>query len=574
MPFFVLKPLAIVVLLGGLIFVHELGHFLVAKLLRVKVLRFSIGFGPPILSFRRGETEYWLAWLPLGGYVKMAGQEPGAEIAPEDRGRGFLEQAPWRRLLIALAGPAMNLILPFALFVGLATAQNGSETLAPVVGTVVPGQPADRAGLRPGDRILSVTGPDGTVALRYFSDLQEAVTPHPGETLTFAIERDGKRLPPVSFRTGSDERVNGVETVRLGVIGIRPYYPQAKVAPVAEGAAGGVEPFDTVIAVDGKPVVGAIELTRALQGAACRPVTLEVLREVPRPLPGAILGDVVRKRLEGVPSCDHGAPSLRIVDPWVSAAVAAVEPGSPAAAAGLKRGDVIVAVNGRAVRTADDLQRAVNVELGRLDDAGGYRTGTLTLADGRELRITARQRKYVDELSGKERTVPSLGLRTDRRALGDDEALEVDRVPFRRGAGEIVAVAWRSTVDQIRQLVVGIAKMLSGEIASSQMGSFIQIIQVTGEAVERGLGYYLVLMAFISVNLAIMNLLPIPVLDGGHIAQGLVEMVTRRPLSIRMREIANVVGLVLLISLMAFAFKNDLVRLWNANRPAAEETAR
>ncbi|HET7824870.1 MAG TPA: site-2 protease family protein, partial [Anaeromyxobacter sp.] len=108
MPDLLLKVGSIVLLLGGLIFVHELGHFFVAKALRVKVLRFSIGFGPRLFGVRRGETEYRISLLPLGGYVKMAGDDPSEEVAPADRGRGFLEQSPARRFVIAAAGPAMN----------------------------------------------------------------------------------------------------------------------------------------------------------------------------------------------------------------------------------------------------------------------------------------------------------------------------------------------------------------------------------------------------------------------------------------------------------------------------------
>ena len=156
MPDFLVKAAAVLVLLGGLIFVHELGHFLVAKLLGVKVVRFSIGFGPRLAGFRYGETEYCVSVLPLGGYVKMAGDDPTAELAPEDRGRGFLEQKPWKRLLIAAAGPLFNLGLPFVLIFALEVARNGEPTAAAVVGTVTAGSPAERAGLKPGDRILSV----------------------------------------------------------------------------------------------------------------------------------------------------------------------------------------------------------------------------------------------------------------------------------------------------------------------------------------------------------------------------------------------------------------------------------
>ena len=119
---------AVVLLLGGLIFVHELGHFLVAKALRVKVIRFSIGFGPRLLGVKRGETEYRLSALPLGGYVKMAGDDPSEAVAPEDRGRGFLEQRPWRRFAIAAAGPGMNLLFPGVIFVALTLAVASLES--------------------------------------------------------------------------------------------------------------------------------------------------------------------------------------------------------------------------------------------------------------------------------------------------------------------------------------------------------------------------------------------------------------------------------------------------------------
>src|SRR5512134_3603740 len=156
-----LKIGSIALLLGGLIFVHELGHFIAAKLLGVKVVRFSIGFGPRLFGFTRGETEYRIAALPLGGYVKMAGDDPTEELAEGDRGRGFLEQSPGRRFVIAAAGPAMNLVFPVVLYLAIALAQNGEPTPGPVIGTVSPGSPAAMAGLLPGDRLLSVTTPDG-----------------------------------------------------------------------------------------------------------------------------------------------------------------------------------------------------------------------------------------------------------------------------------------------------------------------------------------------------------------------------------------------------------------------------
>src|SRR5260370_1161668 len=154
------------------VFFHELGHLLVGKAVGVKAVRFSIGFGPRLISFQRGETEYRISLLPLGGYVKFAGDNPYEELAPEDRGRGFLEQQPWKKGLIAFAGPAANLILAVVLYFIVFAAPH--QELAAQVGYVKPQSPAAVAGLRYGDRITAIDGQP----LQGWSDLQEAIRAH------------------------------------------------------------------------------------------------------------------------------------------------------------------------------------------------------------------------------------------------------------------------------------------------------------------------------------------------------------------------------------------------------------
>jgi regulator of sigma E protease len=557
------KAITFVALLGVLIFVHELGHFLVAKLMNVKVVRFSIGFGRALLSFRRGETEYRIAAIPLGGYVKMAGDDPNAEIAPEDQGRGFLEQAPWKRLVIAVAGPAMNMLLPFLIIIAVIASGLGEEVIGSTIGTVIPGAPAQRAGLEPGDRIRAVTGPDGeTRRIRDFQDLQEAIAPNGDQTVTLELERAGKVLPPVTLHVQRDVRSNGLESVERGVIGVVPYYTPASAGPVAPGAAGPLEPFDLVVSAGGKPIANAVELERALAAAKCGPLDLEVVRELPRPLPGVVLADHARKALTGVPTCRDGKPSIRIVDPWVSATIAGVEPGGPADQAGLRRGDVVTAVNKQPVHTFNELSELVNREL-----AGG-KSGTFTLADGRTVAMAAQEEVTKNPLTGYDDHNWRVGLSPPAPAPVNPRTLDATPARFERSPGEIVAMAYRKTVEQIRFLVVATSKLFTGGINPNQTTSLLGVAVAVGEAVDQGLNAVLALLVAISVNLGIMNLLPIPVLDGGHIAQALVEMVTRRPLSIRMREVANVIGLVLLISLMLFAFKNDIVRQLEKGRPA------
>ncbi|BDG02457.1 RIP metalloprotease RseP [Anaeromyxobacter oryzae] len=544
---------SIVVLLGGLIFVHELGHFLVAKALGVKVVRFSIGFGPRLFGVTRGETEYRISILPLGGYVKMAGDDPSEVPAPEDRGRGFLEQPPWKRLLIAVAGPASNLLFPAAIYLALALAQNGTPTAGPVVGTVAPGSPADRAGLRPGDRILAVTAPGAAPRpVRYFGDLRDLVSPHAGEPLAFEIEREGQRVAPVTITPSSERESNPIETTERGVIGVTPYYAPALVAPATPGAAGPLQPFDLVVKAGGAPVRNAGDLERALAKAACAPIDLEVVREGTLPMPGAELARYETVALGGVPTCAGEARVIRLADPTVSSFVAAVEPGSPAALAGLRRGDAIVAVNGRPVRSllrdlpAKDWKPGVPVKL--------------ALADGRTIEIVPGRRTVKDEISGKQVDLPVVGFEPDRRVPVDAKALVAAQVPLDRGLGEIAGLAVQQLREVVRITVLGIVRIATGKISFENVGGPLMLFQIAREAAEEGWESFLFKMALISVNLGLMNLLPIPVLDGGHIAQAAVEGVTRRPLSMRAREVANVVGLILLVVLMGFVFKNDIVR--------------
>jgi len=548
------KAGAFLVLLGGLIFVHELGHFLVAKALRVKVLRFSIGFGPRLFGVQRGETEYRISALPLGGYVKMAGDDPNEVVAPEDRGRGFLEQTPWKRLAIAVAGPGMNLVFPGAIIVALAFADLGKPTPAPVIGTVAPGQPADAAGLRPGDRVLSVAAPgEPARPIRDFEDLRHAVSPHPGEPLVLRVERDGKEIAPITLVAGVAEDHNPIEVTRRGVLGVISSYATSTVAPVAPGAAGPLQPFDLVVAAAGKPVRNAPELGAALAAAACAPLDLEVIRERPVELPGANLGSYEALTLRGVPTCAGGKPTFRLADPEVSTFVAAVTPGGPAAKAGIVRGDAIASIDGKPVHSFVDVEAL----------GAGFKVGVpiaVGLADGRTVQLVPETKTLVDDLTKERSDLPWVGFVASRRTEVSGAALSIGTVPYSRGPGELVADAWSKLVGVVRTNVLALAAIVTGRISFKGLGGPIMIYSMATGAAERGLGPFLQLMAIISVNLALMNLLPIPVLDGGHIAQAALEGVTRRPLSIRAREIANVVGLILLITLMAFVFRNDIMR--------------
>jgi regulator of sigma E protease len=185
----------------------------------------------------------------------------------------------------------------------------------------------------------------------------------------------------------------------------------------------------------------------------------------------------------------------------------------------------------------------------------------LGLADGRDVLLVAAKEKFVDELTREERARWVLGFHPERRRMVDAAALVVEEIPMQRSVPEMAAFAWEQLHTVVRLTVLGIAKIVTGQISFKTVGGPLMLFSIASEAAEEGWSSFLFQMALISVNLALMNLLPIPVLDGGNIAQALLEAVTRRPLSARARVVAQAVGLALLVTLMLFVFKNDIVRL-------------
>ena len=472
---------------------------------------------------------------------------PTQPVAPEDAGRTFLEQPPWKRLAIAFAGPAANLVFPFVVYLALGLAQNGTPVPGPVIGTVAPGSPAAVAGLLAGDRVEAVEGPgEAPRPVRYFSDLRELVSPRPGVPLAFSVRRGEQRLQ-LEITPAREEDVNPVETRAIGVIGVTPVFASALVAP-APGVASPLQPLDLVTRVDGREVHHAGELEAALAAAGCAPVHLEVRRGI-----GKARAPVA---LDGVPTCDAaGRRAILPADPSVSAYVSRVDDGSPAQAAGLARGARLVSVNGKPIRAARDLNAvAREFEPGRPVAIG--------LADGRTVSLVPVEEKFKDEVTREARSRPVIGFHLEDRAGIDTRALMAEEVPLQRGLGEQARLAAQQLTEVVRLTVLGIYKIATLQLSFKNVGGTLMLFQIASEAAEAGLKVFLFQMALISVNLGLMNLLPIPVLDGGHIVTALIEGATRRRLSLRAREAANWVGLALLLTLMVLAFANDVIRIW------------
>jgi regulator of sigma E protease len=536
---------AFIFLLSVLVFVHELGHFLVAKACGVRVLKFSLGFGPPIgigrfrLRWKRDHTEYVIAWFPLGGFVKMLGESPD-EIENEEalaNPSETLNAKPlWQKLAVVLAGPAMNLILPIFVFVG--TLYVGLPRSAPVIGMIEIGSPAEQAGLRTGDRIVAIEGEP----TEWWGDIDERVRSEPGEHLDVAIDRDGERSTfelDVARRSGFDEfgSVSEMGWVGFGHARLRALLgvPDAD----TDAARAGLRSGDLVTHVNGDEVEDWLALERAIASAAGA-VTLDVERS------GADSEESLQfeLRIEGT------LASLGIVP--ASVLVAAVEPDSPAAGSGFLAGDLILEVNGAPVGSFGSFAEVVRT-------GGGDPLELLFARDGEALEATVTPELIPTDIG--------LGIEEPRYRIGirGAEALSVGATTLDRERNPLVALprAVELTSDITRTFLQGMGKMLTGEVSRKNVGGPILIAEIAGEAFERGWENYLSILVLISINLAILNLLPIPILDGGQAMLFLIEGVKRSPLSLRSREIFQSIGLTMLMMLMGLAFWNDISRHWS-----------
>ena len=379
----------------------------------------------------------------------------------------------------------------------------------------------------------------------------------------FRVERDGAELPPLTIVPSLELDRNPIETLRRGILGVSATYAPALVAPVRPGAAGALEPFDLVVAAGGRPVRHVGDLERAVAAAACAPLDLEVIRERPVALPGATLATPSAEKLAAVPTCDaerrRPFPRRRPLD--LHRGGRARQPGRPRGAPPRRRDRVRERQAGAVVpRHQRALRRVPPAVAGR---AGGREPAEvrLALADGRTVSLVPATERFVDEITREEKSRFVLGFHPDRRGIVDAAALVVEKVPLVRSGPEMLAFAWEQLSTRRAADLQGILKLFTGQISFKTVGGPLMLFSIATEAAEEGLSSFLFQMALISVNLGLMNLLPIPVLDGGNIAQALLEAVTRRPLSARARTVAQGIGLALLVTLMLFVFKNDIVRL-------------
>ena len=450
-----LTVLAAVVVLGLVIFVHELGHFLAAKAVGVGVPRFSIGFGAATpLRFRRGETEYVVAWIPLGGYVKMATREEetagvssieGGEAEGFPPEKLFENKSLGARIFVISAGVIMNVVLAWVLYT--AVAATGVRLENPTTALAV----ADTAALPPGAEALGAV-PMGTRIVRIngdtvesWNDVQRALFDATSERLRFDF-------------------------------------------------AGGVDP--AIVRIPGTAASARQEL-------------------------------------------------FRVLEPYTQPRIGEVVPGNPAAEAGLRPGDVVLRASGDTVRYWGQLVRVIEANAGApvlIEVRRGDSVVPLT--------VTPAEQPKPDPMTGEERLAGWIGV-------GSGIAL----VEVEWGFGGALVEGGRRTVDALRQVVYAVRGIVLGRVSPRDLGGPIVIGQLSGQMAALGPLAFMSFIAFISVNLAIFNLLPIPVLDGGHLVFLVLEGMRGKPVSARVRLWFTQAGLLILLLLVVFIVFNDLTRV-------------
>ncbi len=439
---------AIVILIGF----HEYGHFIVARKLGIKVEKFSIGFGPSLLSWRSkdGEVEYVIAAIPLGGYVKMLGENPYEQLeegedrvvlSEADKKRAFNNQPVWKRAAVAFAGPGFNFI--FAIMAYMVVGWMGHQVLPPVVGSVNPNSEAEHQGLQVGDRVVAVDDAEITS----WQAFEETLKLNVGGEHILSIDRDGQHIDLPVYLTHPEKDVF-LSNVAEEVLGIG--------------------------------------------------LGLDIL-------------------------------------------IQEVMPDSPAEAALLKAGDQVMAINGEPVKSVHGLIEVIGEHAGKPVQMQVQR-GNAQL----QLEVTPK---------GNDAGRGLIGVRLNAKPWAEPEWQRKDIL---EGVAYGFVRTWEVTVMTGEMF----KRMISNSISAENLGGPIAIAQMAGNTADRGMVYFIMFLAFFSVNLAILNLLPIPVLDGGMLVFLAIEQLRGKALRPEVQVRFQMIGMLLIMALMLFAFYNDIMRLF------------
>lgn len=605
--FFTNPVVSIVVLIGILIFVHEFGHYIVGRMFGFGIQTFSIGFGPKIFGIKRGLTSYQISLLPLGGYVQFVGALPGEPIPPEFEGKELWRFPVWQRALMTFAGPFANLALAFVVFV--AVGMNGIKHPPALIGHVRADSPADRAGILPGDRVLKVENQ----AIRHWNDLLFSVSKAKDQMIPLVVLRDGKELEiSLQPELKNDEDQNG-KNIKVGRIGVSALvFPNiVAVTPDSIAKKLGFIGGDKIVSLNLSKVEASYQIgnwNQLLTALAQTSQAMQQDSEITATLSVSRLGEKSLGDTQGssetlqvapqVPDTDSGKDSVKepvkdsvkqlaqtinlvmtskdiaefaawktsrgisgdsesqLVSGRLFAEFLGLRDGSLMMTdvvkdSGLNKGDYLVSMDGKLITDLFELN----------DRSLENRTEKLTFEVIREGALTKTEVKLksleLQKPKGKEVAYILPG-----QVLG---AVNPDELFLEKysGASSLLYGAqrtWKATAGIFGSLV----GLFTGQVPLQALGGPMLIAKAAKDSAEAGILVYLTTMAMISINLFLINLFPIPALDGGHLVMQSIEAIRRKPLSVEAMENYQKIGFAFILSLVILSTYNDIGRFWGS----------
>ncbi len=528
-----------ILLLGILVFIHEMGHYLVAKFCGVKVQVFSIGFGPKLIKWNFWDTEFCLSLIPFGGYVKMFGDNPEAEVAKEDQDQSFIHKKLWQRFAIVFAGPFINLVFAILLFSHIAF--HGNPEILPFLGDLPVTSSSYQAGLRSGDKILKVNETE----IEHWSQLDKVINSFADkDTVSLYIQREKQTLQiPVKILKQPNSNPLSLKKERLTIADITPSSVASGVylSPDSSLKSGRtLQSQDKILKINNIDTPNFYVLKNVWNSEVHKKRTVWNIQ-------------VERKDLKDPLTFQMKPPSKNFTEAGLAnlgLTIGQVQKSSPAAKAGLLPGDRISKIDGS-----------------KLADWTQVTTIFKNIKEKSVIMSVFRDDKSMDfTLTPKMQEIMNADGTVDKRPLiGIMSAIDYtipETKNFSKGFFGSINEGFAKSYEWTIGILVSVYKLITGQVSSKSLGGFMSIGQVAKQSLDTGWTPFLQMMAILSINLFVFNLLPIPVLDGGHLLFYAVEAIKGSPVSLKKMILFQQVGMVLLLGLMLFSTFNDVSRIF------------
>lgn len=527
------------ILISILVFVHELGHFAVARWCGVKVEVFSIGFGKKILSYVKGDTTYCISLIPFGGYVKMFGEQGGEDVPEDQKNVSFTHKKVWQRMAIVVAGPLMNLFFAVLVFAGIA--YKGEEARTPRIAEVQEESYAEKSGLKSQDLIVSADGQQ----VKTYDDFQKILNSKIGSTVQLDLLRDDQTQQNISFEVTSMTNPNPFSLQKnIGQIeGIVPYAKGTLVAIKPDSLAFrfGIRTGDEIVKIQDRKATGWKSLNSLLSSQGPFEVVVERTIHDKKEKLKIEISNIDKTSITSLEQFGIESPDLYLEQ---------VVKGSPADKAGLQKYDKLIQIDDLEIQSWEQI-------LNKIKSYSGDEALTVkVLRDGTEIikKITPQMTSQMT-LQGKEDKRYTVGI-ISMVNLAQPETIHVSA----DNIFSAINKGWERSVDISVMTVMSFVKLFQGEVSHKNIGGMISIGKAAKDSYQMGAQAFFMTMGILSISLFILNLLPVPVLDGGHLVFYTIELIKGSPLSGKKLEIAHRVGFALLMGLMVLALFNDFTK--------------